>query len=336
MNPRERVWAALSGEPVDRPPISFWGHVYHRESSAEQLVEATLELHRRDRWDWVKLNPRKHYHVEPWGVSYRYSGVPDEKPKLEGWPIHSGDDWKSISRRPHDAGALGEQLEAIRMLRRRLDPDVPFIETVFTPLAILGEMVPEPRELKRHLSTHADAVRGALEAVTATFEAFVQAALEAGAEGIYLATVDWASRDLMSADEYRAWARPYDERILAAAAQARFNVLHVCRTNTLLPELADYPVAAFSWAAGEPGNPTLAQGLQRFRGAAMGGIPHEGVLQRDDEAGVLRALHDGCEQTGGRRWLIAPSCSIPPATLPQQLQRLRAAVDRFPSTSAPR
>jgi uroporphyrinogen-III decarboxylase len=179
-------------------------------------------------------------------------------------------------------------------------------------------------------------VRGALEAVTTTFERYVPAVLAAGAEGIYLATVDWAARDLMSADEYRSWARPYDERILAAAAQARFNVLHVCRTNTLLPELSDYPVAAFSWAAGEPGNLTLAEGLERFRGAAMGGIPHEGALQRDEPDAVLRALHDGFEQTGGRRWLIAPSCSIPPTTLPEQLQRLRTAVDRFPSTSAPR
>jgi len=68
MTSRDRVLAALRGEAVDRPPISFWGHVYHRESSAEELVAHTLERWRQFRWDWVKLNPRKHYHVEPWGV----------------------------------------------------------------------------------------------------------------------------------------------------------------------------------------------------------------------------------------------------------------------------
>src|SRR5437667_344302 len=102
MTPRQRVWAALRGEPVDRPPISFWGHFYHRESSAEALVDATLEFHGRYRWDWVKLNPRKHYHVEPWGVRYHYPGVPDQKPTLSEWPIHSGDDWSRIGVRPHD------------------------------------------------------------------------------------------------------------------------------------------------------------------------------------------------------------------------------------------
>src|SRR5512132_2018739 len=94
MTSRERVWAALRGEPVDRPPISFWGHFYHRESSADDLVQATLEFQRDYDWDWIKLNPRKHYHVEPWGVRYRYSGVPGEKPALEAWPIHTPDDWR--------------------------------------------------------------------------------------------------------------------------------------------------------------------------------------------------------------------------------------------------
>jgi len=144
MNPRERVFAALRGEAVDRPPISFWGHVYHRESSAADLVAATLEFYGRYHWDWVKLNPRKHYHVEPWGVSYRYSGIPNEKPVLDRWPIRDGGDWAKIGEVPHDQGALGEQLEAIRLLRTRLPADVPLIQTVFTPFAILGEMTRTP------------------------------------------------------------------------------------------------------------------------------------------------------------------------------------------------
>ena len=148
ITPRERVWAALRGEPVDRPPVSFWGHVYHRESSAEELVEVTLERQREYRWDWVKLNPRKHYHVEDWGVRYRYSGRPNEKPVLTGWPIQRPEDWGNIRAVAPDQGALGEQIEAVRLLRRGLSADVPLIETVFTPLAVLAEMVPEPTTLR--------------------------------------------------------------------------------------------------------------------------------------------------------------------------------------------
>lgn len=331
MNPRERVWAALRGDALDRPPISFWGHVYHRESSAADLVAATLEFYERYRWDWVKLNPRKHYHVEPWGVSYRYSGVPNEKPVLDRWPIHDGGDWTKVGAVAHDQGALGEQLEAVRMMRARLPAEMPLIQTVFTPFAILGEMTRTPQDLMRHLATHPDPLRHALEAVTTTFERYVSAVLAAGAEGIYLATVDWASRDLMSPEQYRAWARPGDLRLLAAAAAAPFNVLHVCRRNNLLPELVDYPVPAFSWAAGDVGNWSLRDALARVRGAVMGGIAHEGALLGDDTEAVSGELKQGFEQTGGRRWLAAPSCSIHPETRASHLERLRADIERIPT-----
>src|SRR5258705_11032463 len=133
MTSRDRVLAALTGDAVDRPPVSFWGHVYHRESSAADLVAHTLERWRRFRWDWVKLNPRKHYHVEPWGVRYRYSGVPDEKPQLESWPIHEPEDW-DVTRTLPNRAAFDEQIEAVRLMKRGLPPDGPLIGTVFTPL----------------------------------------------------------------------------------------------------------------------------------------------------------------------------------------------------------
>ncbi len=332
MTSRQRVWAALKGEPVDRPPVSFWGHFYHRESTAADLVEATLEFQREFDWDWVKLNPRKHYHVEPWGVSYRYSGRANEKPVLESWPVHQGGDWAAIGERAHDQGALGEQLQAVRMLKGQLPREVPFVETVFTPLAVLGEMVEEPGELRLHLRTHPNAVRGALEAVTRTFERFVRAVLEAGADGIYLATTDWASRDLLTPEEYREWARPYDLRVLAAAAGAPFNVLHVCKRRNLLIECADYPVAAFSWDAVDPLNPTLADGLAHLRGAVMGGISYDDRLVRASSAEVVAEYRRALEMTRGLRWLAAPGCSIPPATPAAHLKAVREAVA---STSLP-
>src|SRR5215475_8172828 len=95
-----------------------------------------------------------------------------------------------------------------------------------------------PQDLVDHLQSHPGLVRRALEAVTSVYERYVRAVLAAGADGIFLATVDWASRDLMSPERYREWARPGDLRLLAAAASAPFNVLHVCRRNNLLPEMA--------------------------------------------------------------------------------------------------
>jgi uroporphyrinogen decarboxylase len=330
VTPRERVMAALHGDTPDRPPVSFWGHFYHRESGAADLVAATLEFQREYEWDWVKFNPRKQYHVEDWGVAYRYSGRPTDKPVLETWPVHQPDDWTAVTERAPDRGALGEQLEAVRDLRRALPVEVPLLQTVFTPLAVLGEMVPEPGELKLHMRTHPNAVRGALEAVTVTFERYVREVMRAGADGIYLATVDWGSRNLMSPDAYRDWARPGDLRLLAAAGRTPFHVLHVCKRRNLLFELADYPVAAFSWAATDPTNPSLTDALPRFPGAVMGGISHEETLLDPDPERAVGEFYHALEQTQGRRWLVAPGCAIPPATPAANLKAVRSAVESTP------
>ena len=325
MTPRERVLAALAGDLPDRPPVSFWGHVYHRESSARELVDATLEQQRAFDWDWIKLNPRKHYHVEPWGVSYRYPGRPGEKPVLASCPVKGPDDWAAVGERAHDTGALGEQIASVSLLREA-HPDLPILATVFTPLAVLAEMTEEPAELREHMRSHPEVVRRALEAVTATYERFAPALIAAGADGIYLATTDWASRDLMTSDDYAGWARPGDLRLLASVTGAPFNVLHVCKSRNLLFDLADYPVSAFSWDATDPANPTLEAGLARLPGAVMGGISQEGALRDADPSRAIAEFRRGLEVTGGRRWLVGPGCSIPPAVPPATLDALARVV----------
>jgi uroporphyrinogen decarboxylase len=328
VNARERVSAALRGEPIDRPPVSFWGHFYHRESSAADLVQATLEFQQEHQWDWVKLNPRKHYHVEDWGVRYRYSGRAKEKPVLEAWPVNQPSDWAAITPRDPDRGALGEQIEAVRSLRSALPDDIPLIQTVFTPLAVLGEMVPEPGELRLHMRTSPNSVRGALEAVTSTFEKLVARYIDAGADGIYLATTDWGSRNLMSAEDYRAWARPYDLRVLTPAARAPFNVIHVCKRRNLVLEFGDYPVHAFSYDFTDPTNPPLADALSRLPGAVMGGISQDEALRAASPDRALEEYRRALALTGGRRWMVAPGCSIPPETPAANLRAIRQAVEQ--------
>lgn len=323
MNSRERFLAAVRGEAVDQVPMAFWGHVYHRESSARDLVAHTMERWERHRWDWVKLNPRKHYHVEPWGVRYRYSGVPDAKPALDAFPVREASDWDAIAEVPHDGGALGEHLESVRMLRAALPAEVPILATVFTPLAILGELTEPPTLLRDHLASAPGAVERALENVTRVFARHAAALVRAGADGLYLATVDWGCRAFMTPERLARWSRPYDLRVLAAAGASPYHTLHVCKGDNLLFEFADYPVGAFSWDATAPDNPSLAEALARLPGAVMGGIAHEGALQDANPEASLMQYRRALAETGGRRWLAAPGCSIPPATPEGNLAALR-------------
>jgi uroporphyrinogen decarboxylase len=149
---RDRVFAAVAGDPPDRPPMAFWGHVYDRESTAQDLAESTLEQRQRYDWDFVKLNPRASYHGEPWGLSFRYPGGRAGKPERTSHPIHTLDDLLRLRPVPGDQGALGEQLEAIRLVKKGLPDDVLLVETVFSPLAVLTDLSENTAAVERALS----------------------------------------------------------------------------------------------------------------------------------------------------------------------------------------
>jgi len=133
----------------------------------------------------------------------------------------------------------------------------------------------EPADLLERVLRRAepDALRVALDVIAETFANYVQATLEAGASGIFFATTGWASSDMLTEEQYRRFGREYDQRVMDAfAGKAPLNVLHNCGEHIYFDLLADYPVAAVSWAATLPGNPSLGEGKERTTKAVMGGV----------------------------------------------------------------
>ena len=152
-----------------------------------------------------------------------------------------------------------------------------------------------------------------------------RACLEAGADGIFFATVEWATYDVATAEQYAEFGRPYDLKVLAAVAEAQFNVLHVCRKHNMLESMLDYPVHAFNWATNEAGNPSLADVLAKSDRAVMGGVAVRTVSEGAPEQ-VTAEVAEALAQTGGRRFLLSAGCSIPPQTPEDNLRAALAAL----------
>jgi uroporphyrinogen decarboxylase len=324
MSKRERVAAALRGDETDRPPWSLWRHFYQAESTAEQLAEQMLNWARRYGFDFLKVNARAQYHVEVWGASYRYTGREHDRPQRLDYPIKSADDWERLEPRGLDAPALAEQLEALRAIGQSLGGELPYVETVFSPLAVAGYMVDDNQTLVRHLRERPAAVHHGLDAIARTFAPFAGACLEAGADGIFFATTRWASRDYLTPAEYAEFGRPYDLRVLEAVRGASFNVLHVCDSHNMLLDLADYPVQAFNWAATDPTNPTLADAAG-LPGLRIGGLSND-ALTGPDPAAAAREAEAARAQAGPRRWALGANCSIPTTSRDANLRAAGQAV----------
>jgi uroporphyrinogen decarboxylase len=328
MNKRERVEAALLGAPVDRPPISFWRHFFEKETTAAGLAEAMLGFQDAYGWDFMKVNPRACYHAEPWGCRYQFSGQPHIDPKLLEAAVKTPEDWRKIKPLASTTGALGEQLEALRLIKEGLHGGVPFVETIFSPLSVAGRLTGSDALLLEHLRQYPARVHEALEAITATFERFASACLDVGANGVFFATTNWATYDRLTDAEYEEFGRPYDVRVLTAVEGATLNILHVCRSRNMLRKLLDYPVQAVNWATADPTNPSMAEVWHRGHRPVIGGINHVDTLQQGTPEAVRRQVHAAAEEVH-HGLFIGPGCSIPPQTPERNLRAARAAVDEL-------
>jgi uroporphyrinogen decarboxylase len=325
MTRRERVAAALSGAPVDRVPLAFWAHNFATENSARSLADETLRLARTFDWDFLKPQSRAQCFAEMWGLQYRASGERATPYTGTHVPLAGAADLARLAPADPTTGALGEQLEALRLIRAGVGADTPIIWTVFSPLMVVPYLLPGGREeMFRAMRTAPAALEHALAVIADTLAAYAKAAVAAGADGLFYAT-NVATRELMTAEECRRFQRPFDLTVLTAVAGAPFNLAHVCGAGVLFDEFVDYPVTAFSWAMA-PGNPSLAEGHRRTGRAVVGGLPAKPVTKTLTAEEMADRARAAVRDTGGRWHLLGPDCSIDPDTPDAVLRAARLAI----------
>ena len=161
-----------------------------------------------------------------------------------------------------------------------------------------------------------------------TFRAFVKEVIESGADGIFFATTEWATRATLNDEQYAEFGRPYDLRVLDAAQEGAFNVLHVCKDHNMVRVLDDYPVHAINWAVGSPGNPDLHTVLATSGKAVIGGLRNETL--RDSGPGHIYAEARAASiQTSNRLWMLGPACSIAVDTPDANVRAARQVVEQL-------
>lgn len=330
---RERLAALVAGVSPDRPPASFWRHFYTEEHDPKRLTDALLGFHREFGWDWIKINPRGSYHIDDWGFLYEPSTHPLQKPVKKHFPVQTAQDWERITPKPVTSGALGEHLELVERVVKGAAGD-PVLMTIFSPLSIAGDLVPDDGMLLRHLQEHPAQVAQALAAITETFEHFASEVLNAGADGIFFATTQWASRQRLSAASYESWGRPYDLRVLKAASAARFNLLHVCEPECLLAELSDYPVPLLNWGFEDPGNPDLTSGQRMTGKSVIGGLTRQKDLLESGREQIFRKVVALLDRQNDVPWGLGPDCAILPDTPTANLVAIREALQAYARTKS--
>jgi uroporphyrinogen decarboxylase len=323
MPKRDRLAAAIRGEETDRPLVALWRHFPTDDLDTEQLALSAIAFQTQHDWDFIKLTPTSSYSVEDWGCRVAYRGHPEGTSEYIARPIRTPHDWARLEPLDPHSGALGQQLAAIRRARELAGPDIPIIETIFSPISQAKNLIGDGLELV-HLRRHPVELQHALDVIAETTARFVAAALEAGADGIFYA-MQRASADMLSEREYREVGRPLDLRILEAARGAGFNLLHLHGLNTYFDMVVDYPAHALNWHDRDTG-PSLAEGARRFPGMVVGGLSQRDMVEGTPQS-IRNLAREAIDSMGGRRLCLSTGCVMQTVTPWGNIRALRGAVE---------
>lgn len=83
---------------------------------------------------------------------------------------------------------------------------------------------------------------------------------------------------------------------------------------------------AISWDAHAEGNPDLGEGKRRSGKAVMGGISEQTTLKNGTPNQVQEEVVQALALTGGRHFLLAPGCVVPPEIPARNFDAIRRAL----------
>jgi uroporphyrinogen decarboxylase len=336
---RERLSRSIAGPGapgVDRLPVALWRHFFVEETSRAGLVEAMVRWQKTFDWDFLKINPRACYHVQDWGNQYEFSGSEHVKPTLVRSAVHTADDFRHLDLLDATGGGeglaapvLADHLGAVGDLRKALGPDVPMLMTIFTPMSIAADLAGGPQDLAGLVREDATMVHVGLRTITDTFARFARQCIEAGADGIFLATTHSATTTNFTPEQYEEFGRPYDLEILDAAEGAPLNLLHVCKSHAMVRLLADYPAAMLNWDMRDKTNPRMNAIAPLAPDKALVGGLDRFLFPRKGACGTLLAqIEETRREMGDRPFVVGSTCTIETTSDPEAVMAVREAVEK--------
>jgi uroporphyrinogen decarboxylase len=328
MTKSDRIAATLARRPVDRPAVAFWRHAPDVDHTAPGLADAMLAFHRRWDLDLIKVMSSGVYCVEDWGCRVAYAGSPNGAKQCTTHAVRALADWARIKPLDPGAGALGRELEAVRLIRAGRHDDAPILHTVFSPLSVARKLAGD--RVLDDLRTSPDAVRPALDAITDTMARYAVAALDAGADGLFYAT-QTASQEVMTADENERFGIAADRRVLAAVAgRSSFTLVHAHGRDVFFDQVASLGPHAINWHD-RITQPSITDARRRFAGALVGGLDEWHTLLTGAPGAIAEQARDAEGQADGLGVVVAPGCVLP-LTVPDA--SLAAVVDAVRSARA--
>ncbi len=313
MDKFERIRACIAGEELDRAPFSMWMHYHMRDRNPFTLSQASADLLDTYDMDILKITPTGLFFVQDFGAAIQFGKTDWQHPLMTDSLLKSAADLENLPMLDLSTGALGRELDMVKLACRKVNRKAPVLMTVFTPLTIVCKMLGNaniPATLQFFMENHPTALHSALQKLSVMIGEFIDRCIAAGVDGFFFATQAANFQTLRTQDQYKEFGVTYDfplvERIKGAG---KLCLLHVCMHEVMLDVVKDYPVDIVNWDNIYSGT-TISQAREIIPDKVLAGgidifkISTYSKQEIDDM--VQRALN---EAVGGK-FMLAPTCVL--------------------------
>lgn len=321
MTHRERVVASLAGQAVDRGAISLWRHFGGIDMTAEGLSDAMIGFQAEFDFDFVKFMPTGTYTIIDWGAETVWEHNDRGIRTVRRLPVRSADDWRALRPLDTGVGVLGMVNDALTRTVRALGPDVPVLQTIFSPLSTARKLGGDATIA--HLRQQPEALAAGMDVIERVTAKLIADAVERGADLFY--AVQTGTADILTKDEFERWEAAFARRLLGAVPAGTIVLLHSHGDFLWFDELTELPVSGLNWHDRLSG-PTIDEARARTSIGLVGGIDGWKELRDGTVASVRESAIRALGPTP-RGVIVGPDCVIPMDAAPHLVRAARAAVE---------
>ena len=328
MSKYDLIKETFLGNLGEQIPIALWKHHPETDRTPEGLAKAEIDFHKLLDHDLLKISFFGHFPCIDFGCTAVYDGATTGSTTLTSAAINDVSDWETLEPLDVNAGELGNQIRAVELIQRYAHGVVPTMATVFDPAMVADKI--SDKNFNIYADEHPEILKGALDIITDVMIDFARATIDAGADGIFLAS-QHSTQSSVSDRQYKEFVYPYDLKLLSRVrGKAKFIVLHLHareeNEEIRFEKIAKTPgVSGVNWED-QSSALSLKKGKKLFRGAVLGGIDHNGVFRTQDAEAAQKQVCDAIDAAGPTRLIVAPGCVITTDTPQENIIAVRDAV----------
>ena len=297
---------AFKAEPTERVPFAIWKHFPEFDKSPEGLLKAQMDFQNKFDSDIMKISISGRSFASDFGA--KLGGYdPDSGSRIcVKYPIEKIDDWENIKTINLNSGEFGNQIKALKLINREVDGRVPTMMTVFSPLMVASQI---DKNLILHYRKDPQLVGEQFRIIISALTDFTKASLDAGANGIFLATQHFNHR-LTDEERMELEFEPMKSLIKKSLKKNNFLVLHLHGDNPDYELATKLPINAINWHDQQTA-PNLSEARKIFKGGLLGGLNTESwkdISNPKDVSSMITSVYKDFKDSG---LIIAPGCVIP-------------------------